>query len=126
MELREFWTNQCDATRNIRDDFGTEKALGYLIGEKLLHSLEAAETDDEWRAELPDFIAEIKDIFESWEIAEFLETLRRLGALGHGASAETPKDFRDRMHEPDQMREDSRNLMMLEWARELLLGDKNS
>lgn len=114
MNPREVWTSQCDAARNIREDFGTEKALGYLIGEKLLNFLEAAETDAEWRAEIPDFIAEIKDIFEPWEIAEFLETPRRLGALGHVASEESHALFRSQVDESEQVREDARNLMMLE------------
>lgn len=126
MNPQEIWTSQCDAARQIREDFGVEKALGYLVGEKLLNFLEVAETDAEWRAELPDFIAEIKCIFEPWEIAEFLETPRRLGALGHVASEESHKLFRSQVDESDQVREDARNLMMLEWARELLLGDEES
>ena len=123
---REIWTSQCDAARQIREDFGTEKAVGYLVGEKLLNYLEVAETDAEWRAELPDFIEEIKDIFEAWEIAEFLETPRRLGVLGHVASEESHELFRSQADESDQVREDARNLMMLEWARELLLGEEKS
>jgi hypothetical protein len=52
----------------------------YLIGEKLLNFLEVAERKPEWRAEVPLFIAKIKDIFEPWQIAEVSETPRRLGA----------------------------------------------
>ena len=124
MDPREIWTGQCDAARNIREDFGTEKAMGYLIGEKLLNFLEAAETDADWRAEIPLFVDEIKDIFEPWEIADFSESPRRLGALGHVASEETHEAFRNQLDESDQVREDARNLMVLEWARELLLGDE--
>ena len=123
MNPREIWTSQCEAARNIREDFGAEKAMGYLIGEKLLNFLEAAETNAEWRAEIPNFIDEIKDIFEPWESAEFFETPRRLGALGHVASEETHETFRNQLDESDQVQEDARNLMMLEWARELLLGE---
>ena len=126
MNPREIWTGQCDAARNIREDFGAEKALGYLIGEKLLNFLEVAETDAEWRAEIPDFIVEIKDIFEPWEIAEFFATPRRLGVLGHVASEESHELFRSQVDESDQVREDTRNLLMLEWARELLLGEENT
>ena len=45
MTLRETWTSQCEAARGILDEFGTEKALGYLVGEKLLNFLEVAEHD---------------------------------------------------------------------------------
>ncbi len=31
------WIDQCEAAEQIEADYGTEKALGYLIGEKLLN-----------------------------------------------------------------------------------------
>ena len=61
----------------IEDEFGTQNALDYLIGEKFLNFLEAAETDAEFRAEIPAFVAEIKTIFEPWQLAEYLETARQ-------------------------------------------------
>jgi hypothetical protein len=35
-EFADIWIEQCDATREIREAWGTKKALGYLIGEKLV------------------------------------------------------------------------------------------
>ena len=35
-EFSNIWIEQCDAARGIRNDWGTRKALGYLVGEKLL------------------------------------------------------------------------------------------
>ena len=32
IEFHKIWIEQCGATRDIRDDFGLEKTLGYLIG----------------------------------------------------------------------------------------------
>jgi hypothetical protein len=32
-EFADIWIEQCDATREIREAWGTKKALGYLIGE---------------------------------------------------------------------------------------------
>ena len=77
MRLCEIWKEQCDAARQIEVEFGTGKALDYLIGEKFLNFLEAAETDAEFRAEVPAFVAEIKTIFEPWKLAEHLETARQ-------------------------------------------------
>jgi hypothetical protein len=122
--FRKIWVEQCDAAEGIEADYGTEKALGYLIGEKLLNFLEVAERKPEWQAEVPLFIARIKDIFEPWQIAEFFETPRRLGALGHTADEEGHKLFRSQVEESDNIREDARNLMLFEQARELLLGDE--
>ena len=53
MRFCDIWKDQCDAARHIEDEFGTQKALSYLIGEKFLNFLEAAETDAELRAEIP-------------------------------------------------------------------------
>jgi hypothetical protein len=36
------WIEQCKATRTIDDQFGTDKALEYLVGEKFLNFLEVA------------------------------------------------------------------------------------
>ena len=87
MTLRDTWTAQCEAARDVLDELGTAKALGYLVGEKLLNFLEFAEGDPEWRAEIPGFVAEIKGIFEPWQLAEYLDTPRRLGALPDSSAA---------------------------------------
>src|SRR5262245_42104263 len=56
--------SQADAARGILEDFGPEKAMGYLIGEKFLNFLEVAETDRQWRQAIPAFVAGIKALFE--------------------------------------------------------------
>ena len=76
MRFCEIWKEQCDAARQIEDEFGTQKALDYLIGEKFLNFLQAAETDAEFRAEIPAFVGGIKAIFEPWQLAEYLEVAR--------------------------------------------------
>jgi hypothetical protein len=77
MTPSEFWIEQCEAAWEIEDGFGTQRALAYLIGEKFLNFLEAADDDSEFRAELPAFVAKIKTIFKRWQLAEFLETARQ-------------------------------------------------
>ena len=52
------WIEQCEAARNVEAEFGKQKALDYLVGEKFINFLEAAETDAEFRAEIPAFVAE--------------------------------------------------------------------
>ena len=70
-EPHKIWIDQCEAARGIEDDHGTQKSLEYLIGEKLLNFLEAAETDADIRVEIPAFVAEIKTIFERWQLAQY-------------------------------------------------------
>lgn len=111
----------CEAARGVEADFGTDKAMGYLIGEKFLNFLEAAETDREWRDAVPVFAAEIRAMFEPWQLAEYLNIPRRLGVLGHTADDEGHRLLREALDESEKAREDARNLTLLEWAKELLL-----
>ncbi len=89
-----FWREQCDAARGIKESFGTQKALGYLLGEKLLNFLRASNSHPELAAELPGFVKEIRDIFEPYEMRTYLTNVRRLGALGHVMGDEQFEEFR--------------------------------
>ena len=46
-------------------------------GKSSWNFLQAAETDAEFRAEIPAFVGGIKTIFETWQLAEYLETVRQ-------------------------------------------------
>ncbi len=63
MKPCEIWIEQCEATKQIEAEFGTRQALEYLIGEKFLNFLQAAETDAEFRAAIPAFVVGIKTVF---------------------------------------------------------------
>ena len=76
MKPHEIWTEQCEAARGIEDEFGTQDALSYLISEKFLNFLEVADDDPKFRAEIPAFVAEIKTIFEQWQLVGALFTAR--------------------------------------------------
>ena len=66
MDWGKIWIEQCEAARGIEDEFGTPEALEYLIGDKFINFLEAADDHVSFRAEIPAFVAEIKSIFERW------------------------------------------------------------
>jgi hypothetical protein len=53
MDLHKIWQEQCEATHAIRERFGVENALDYLVGEKLLNFAKAADQDPEFAAEPP-------------------------------------------------------------------------
>jgi hypothetical protein len=55
-EFSDIWIEQCDAARDIRDAWGTQKALGYLIGEKLLNYLRVSDSSSYWREKIPLFM----------------------------------------------------------------------
>jgi hypothetical protein len=126
MKFCKIWIEQCKAARGIEDDFGTDKALAYLIDSKFLSFLEAAETDAEFRAEIPAFVAEIKTIFERWQLVECLEHVRHT----------EPFDLRlyDEGDDPEEIEIDRRqdlrrcahDLLLVERAKEWLLEDSNA
>ena len=66
--FHKIWFEQCDAAEGIRETYGLEKAIGYLIGEKLLNFIEASDKHSEFKEELPEFVERIKEIFQPYEI----------------------------------------------------------
>src|SRR5262245_56724998 len=114
------WIEQCNAARRIDDQFGTDKALEYLVGEKFLNFLEVAETDMEFRTEVPAFATEVKEIFEHWRLAEYLETARQTEPFDpdiyEDEDPETVEDARQ-----DDIRHSARDLLLVEQAKGWLL-----
>ena len=76
-EFHKIWIEQCAATEEIRNNFGVQRALDYLIGEKLFTFLMASEQDPEFAAEVPAFVDEIRRIFTTAEIRTYLDHLER-------------------------------------------------
>ena len=133
-EPHKIWIEQCEAAENIEAEFGTQKALDYLIGEKFLNFLEAGETHADFRAEIPDFVGKIKTIFERWQLAQYLETARETEPfdpelfeprdhpiLGKEEIEFDAEEIGD-MHQ-DDIRQCTRDLLLVERAREWLLED---
>ena len=83
IEFHRLWIEQCDAAYAIKERFGNEKALGYLIGEKLMNFVRSADTRTEFAQELPEFVATINAIFKPEEIREYLDNVHRVGVFGH-------------------------------------------
>lgn len=124
MKLSEIWFEQCEAARDIEFEFGVPQALDYLIGEKFVQFVEAAGTDADFREELPAFIAEIKTIFEPWQLAEYLDKARQKVPFSAGPDEEEDDDEDDEDDTDEFMLlQNSNNLVFLELARELLIGD---
>ena len=88
-EQHEIWIDQCEAAEGVEDEFGTQQALDYLVGEKFLNFLEAAETAADFRSEIPAFVTKIKTIFERWQLAAYLETAKETEPFGRSAISVT-------------------------------------
>ena len=121
-EFSDIWIEQCEAARDIRDAWGTRKALGYLVGEKLLNYIRAADSDPSWAAKLPLFAAEIKRIFTSEELRAYFATTTRVGAAAHVATEEQYQTMRDAGAFDDDVVSGAADAILFERARVLLLG----
>ena len=121
MNLHNIWIEQCEAARGIEDEFGTQEALAYLGGKKFLNYLEAAEKDSTFQAELPAFVAEIKRLFEPWQLAECLEKARLTEPFDPSIYEDAdPEDIE--MERKADLRRCAADLVVVERAKELLLG----
>ena len=115
------WIDQCEAAQGIKEQYGIKKALGYLIGEKLVNFVEAAYQDSAFDEELPKFIAEIKAIFQSWEIKEYLDSLERVGVLGHVCTDEQYETLHKSGAIPDDPVGEAEDIIQVERIEKLLL-----
>ena len=121
-EFSDIWIEQCDGARDIRDAWGTEKALGYLIGEKLLNYLRASDTRSDWAEQIPLFTEEIKRIFTVDELNGYFATTTRVGCAAHVATDEEYELMRDAGMFGDDVVSGAADAILFERARALLLG----
>ena len=124
MGLFKIWIEQCEAARGIEDEFGSVAAMRYLVGEKFMNYLHAAETSAEFRAELPAFVAEIKTIFEPWQLAQYLATAGWTEPFDpsiYDDEGEDPEVIE--MERKDNLRRAASELLLLESAKDWLLDD---
>ncbi|MGA2799681.1 MAG: hypothetical protein ABSE63_19025 [Thermoguttaceae bacterium] len=119
MQPHKLWIEQCEAAVGIEAEFGTEKALSYLIGEKFINFLEAAETDANFRAEIPSFVAEIKTMFERWQLAEYLEKARQNEPFDPSVYEDEDAKFENQL----DISQGAAELLLVERAKEWLLGE---
>jgi hypothetical protein len=75
--LRELCKEMAFAAKRIRASFGLQKALDYLVGEKLLFFLRLAREDTVAARQLPKLAAEIRQIFTPSELHQYLDQLQR-------------------------------------------------
>lgn len=120
-EFHQRWVDQCDAAEGIRERYGLEKALGYLIGEKLIDFVRDAAKDPMFAGELPQFAQRVKSIFTSDEILGYLENVENIGPLAHVA---TPRQL-DRLRQAGVVEDNpvraAEDILIIEYLKEVLL-----
>ncbi len=122
MDFHKQWKEQCEAAGGIQERYGTDKALGYLIGEKLLNHMQAAEGNELFEGEITLFCSEIKKMFEPWEIEFYLDNIERTGASGHLMTDDEYKEVGHKMFEFDVV-DSAENILRIEKIKSLLIND---
>ena len=115
------WIEQCEAARGLEAEFDTQKALAYLVGEKFINFLDAAEDDVQLRTDIPDFVAEIQTIFERWQLAAYLEIARETAPFDPSVY-DDPEEAE--MARQSELRQSAAELLLVERAKEWLLEDQ--
>jgi hypothetical protein len=90
------------------------------------------ETDAEFRAEIPAFVAEIKTIFGTWQLTEYLEVARQsepfdpslYEALDEEEEADIDRELGEDVRQ-DELRRSASDLLLVERAREWLLREND-
>jgi hypothetical protein len=121
-EFSDIWIEQCEAAREIREAWGKRKALGYLVGEKLLNYIRASDSDPSWAAKLPLFAEGIRRIFTTGELQEYFATTTRVGPAAHVATNEQYLTMRDAGAFGDDAVKGAADAILFERARALLIG----
>lgn len=116
------WKEQCEAACGIKERFGLDQAVSYLVGEKFLSFLRAADRDPGFAAELPKFVAEVRRIFDPSVIGAYLDSVGRGRALGHGAQDDDFAGFESEGIGPEDVVRGAEELLVALRARELLLS----
>jgi hypothetical protein len=116
------WREQCDAARSIKERFGSEKALGYLLGEKFLNFMRASDRESALRDELPGFVLEVRSVFEVPELRDYLSRVRRLGAAAHVLDEEQYDEMSAAGALGDDVVHAAEDVILLERAKRLLLA----
>ena len=102
----ELWQEYCDLAPGIRERYGVASALSYVVGEKLMMFAQTAETNDEFRAELPAFCNKIRSLCTQLEIERHFESAERESRietdLFAGANADEIEDLRELVEESSE------------------------
>ena len=91
MTQHTIWIEQCEAAKGIEAEFGTDKARAYLIGEKFINFLEAAEDNAAFAKKFQYPFSLLRDV-------------NRENGLAYGAADDPKAEYARRTHADDMTR----------------------
>jgi hypothetical protein len=96
---RELWEEYCDLAPGLRAQFGLPSAIGYVVGEKLMTFAQRAETDPDFRAELPDFCTSIRKLFTKAELRQHFAFVEKENTLESDFFDDVPPEEMEELKE---------------------------
>jgi hypothetical protein len=121
-EFHRIWIDQCAAAEGIRERFGVNDALRYLVGEKLLLFMAVSHEQPQFAAELPQFVNRIRDLFDTHEIVSFFAALEA-GQVPDPAKLLNGGDSDGAEIDENAVVRDAEKILLVENAKRLLLPD---
>jgi hypothetical protein len=91
-KFHKIWTEQCEATQNIRLRYGPQAAFDYVVAEKLLNFAEAAAHRPEFARELPRFVVRVRDLFTPQELETHIARIEHERIVQEALSAEIEEE----------------------------------
>jgi len=120
-DFHKIWIEQCEAAEGIRERFGLDDAVRYLVGEKLLRFMQVSQDRPDFADELPEFIAEIKRIFAPHEISKVFDDLQAR-RVANPANAFSSDEFDAGELDEHEVLNDADQILLIENAKRLLLN----
>ena len=125
-EFHKIWIKQCEAAEGIGGRFNRQEALAYLVGEKFSNFVRAARVHAEFEDEIPNFVAEVRRLFDEEELRGYLESGQSMGLEPARYSDEELRALPVSEGEEELYDEDpvagAEEVLLLERVKELLIG----
>jgi len=116
---RELWQGYCEAVPGIRERFGLANALEYVVGEKLMTFSQMADSDENFRVELPAFCEAIRCLFTRAEIQGYFELAEKESAIDADLFADASEEEAEELRE--QLAEEQRERERRSWVKAMVL-----
>ncbi len=121
-EFHRIWIDQCAAAEGIRERFGVNDALRYLVGEKLLRFMEVSHERPEFAVELQPFANRIRELFDTHEIVSFFAA-SEAGEVPDPAKLLNGVDSDETEIDEDAIVRDAEKILLIQNAKRLLLPE---
>lgn len=117
----DLWPAQLDAARRIRAQYGVQKALGYLVGEKLVGWVRSTDRDPLLAGRLEAMARDVKRAFSEADLRGYFAGVTRVGVEGHVATVDQIERLREAGVIEGDVLTEAEKLVTFERVREMVI-----